>query len=111
MTERTLKKIYYKIWWEVIREFNLSPIEVLTICLIDGLSRQKGWCYASKIALAKTLNVSPQTIYSTINELITKGLLVKSDKKLEGYKTSLFAPTEKWRNLVNYLSNPLTDTL
>ena len=54
MAEIIFKNNYSKIWWWVIQEFNLSPIETLFMVLVDGLSRQKGWCWASKSRLAKT---------------------------------------------------------
>jgi len=116
MAKRVFKRRYYKLWWGAIHQFNLSPTEALLLGLIDGLSRRIGWCYASKKSLAKTLNVSMQTIYNTMKKLSEKGLLVQSYKKLENYNTTLLTPTQKWIDFIealefglDYIENEETD--
>ena len=108
MTEIIFKNTYVKIWWRVVKEFNLSPTETLLMVLIDGLSRKTGWCYASKSRLAQTINVSDQTVYSALNKLHSKELLEYGGKYIS-YKTSLIKPTEKWSNLIEEIKSGLNN--
>lgn len=90
---------YYKFWWGVITEFNLSPTEALFVGFIDGLSRKHGYCYASKLTIAKTLNISTQTVYNLQKSVISKGVLVQ----LEGRANkgiARIAPSLAWKQFV-----------
>ena len=108
MKKTIFKKTYSKIWWGVIQKFDLSPTETLLMFLVDGLSRQKGWCWASKSNLAKTLNISNQTIYSTISKLLSKNLLEHGEKS-DYHKTALIGPTKEWSDLINKIGTDFDD--
>ena len=110
MAKIIFKNKYSYLWWYAIKEFDLSPTEVLLITLIDGLSKQKKWCWASKSSLAKTLNVSNQTIYNIMNRLFKKGLLEQGER-LESYSTKLLKPRRKWSKLIKKLRTPKKDKI
>lgn len=69
------KKRFVKVWWLIVERFKLSPVATLLLFLIYCLSRQTGYCRASKSFLAQTLNVSEQTVYTTLKHLAKNGLI------------------------------------
>jgi predicted MarR family transcription regulator len=86
------KNTFCKIYWDIFGEFDLSPIEGLLLSLIHGLSRSKGYCYASKQTLADLLNVTDICIYGVIARLEEDGLIERTgitDKKTMGLMVTL----------------------
>ena len=81
MSNRTT---FQKIYWAVFEEFDLSPMEGLLLYLILGLSRNKGYCYASKLTLGEILNVTDICVYNTIARLVKKELVKKIGKTKNG---------------------------
>lgn len=73
------KKIpFATFYWNVLKEFHLSPIEGLLLTLVDGLSHNKyRTCYASRRRLAEYLNVSETAVYDLIDRLVRRNLLVR----------------------------------
>ena len=68
-------------YWDLLRRFNIKPIEGLFLTLIYGLSQGKnGHCYASRRRLGQYLNVTDISIYDLIKRLEKKGLLVRGER-------------------------------
>lgn len=70
------KYIYFYI--SILNDFDLSIVEGFLILLIYSLSRQKGYCYASKKYLSKMMNMSEVSVFNLIKKLTTKKLLFKT---------------------------------
>ena|SRR3989344_405240 len=119
---KTFEKTFYRLWWITISTFGLTPTEALLMFLVDSLSKNRGWCYASKKTLADLLNVTEPTIYNAQKKLIDKGLLLKSIEpdgdtvswkpanqliawaQSHGRKITYLTPSEKWKSLISSLS-------
>ncbi len=99
MSSKEKRYIYF--YWSILKYFNLSPAEGLLILLIYSLSFKEGYCYASKKYLSNMMNVSEATIFSLINKLIKRLLLIKDG--YSGNKTSCYNPTEKFLEYMKIL--------
>jgi predicted transcriptional regulator len=56
----------------------LDPIEYMIVDIVFGLSHHnQSWCYISKENLAKELGLTARTVFTKLNKLIEKGLLIK----------------------------------
>jgi len=98
-----------KFYWLALTEFNLSPAQGLLMYLVHGLSRRKGWCFASKAVLAKFLNVSKPTIYSLLKELEGPPLqlIERKNEHLGGMNSTLIRPTQRWEQFYKKFPEPL----
>lgn len=77
MEHYQIKNSYTTMYLGLLHKYDLTPAEELLLCIIYGLSKKEGWCYASKETLAMMLNVSTPTIYNLIRKLRRKGLIIK----------------------------------
>lgn len=103
MEKSTNPKCRYEIvYWSFLIDFNLSPLDFLTLFLIYGLSKKDGYCSASKKYLSKILNVSPPSIFKSIKCLLAKGFIIKNGYTTKGVLR--LKPTEKFLNYLNYVS-------
>jgi DNA-binding MarR family transcriptional regulator len=71
--------------------------------LVYSLSRQYGWCWASKRTLAQTLNLTEPTIYNLIKKLVLKGYLDRAALNFKNKKRALLKPTDQWENYMKEL--------
>lgn len=96
-------KTYITLYWITLTEFNLTLAECCLIYLIKGLSKNLGYCYASKKSLAETLNTTETTIYSLTKKLIGYGLLKKCG--FLKYGAMCLAPTSKFNEHIKSLKD------
>ena len=96
-----LKNSYEPFYWSTLGEFNLTMAEGCLIFLIRGLSKNTGYCYASKHKLAEILNTTETTIYSLIKKLIIKGMIKR--RGLSEYRTMCLSTVEKFDSYVESL--------
>jgi len=94
-----MKETYDSIFWATVKEFDLSPVEVLLTALIFGLSKKRGYCFASKDYLAKIINVSDGTVFNNLRKLKEKGL-IREGVSNDEYGTKGIQLTEKWHLFV-----------
>jgi len=81
------------------KELGLNLIEYCVADTIYNLSSNpsspvQGWCYAAKETLADILDTTRQTIHSSINRLIDKGLVEKNEE------TKYLRTTSAWFDTV-----------
>jgi len=98
---------YYTHRWAVQKEFNLSPTDALVAGLIDGLSHQMGYSYASKGTMAKTVNVSVPTLNNAIRRLKEKCVIEELPGKLQPKRIARFTTTAKWNAFISKLASPI----
>ncbi len=91
---------YIKVYGRAQSHFNLRPIEGLLLGLVESMSSQKGYCYATKETLAGILNVNTSTVYYTMNKLIRKGLLIS---KPVGFSKAQLMCTDEWYDFIGEL--------
>lgn len=60
--------------------FNLTPIEILVLARIIGLSKNGKPCIASQLTFASTFNVSTPTAREALKRLESKGVIRKTGK-------------------------------
>jgi DNA-binding MarR family transcriptional regulator len=91
MTNKPIHR-YTTVYFDVAARFGLSPLEMLIMSYIYGLSHQGSrGCYSSQKTMGKLVGVSETTININIMKLERADLIIKIDRgdnrKLE-YKTS-----------------------
>ncbi len=104
-----LNKAHIKVWWGAVKYFKLSTSETLLIFLIYGLSRQKGYCYASKSALSKIMNVSQPTIFYNLKKLEDKGLIEKLGQYTQKGVNKI-KPSKQFEKLIKLLHDKDPDS-
>jgi DNA-binding PadR family transcriptional regulator len=63
---------------------SLSVTETALLSLIKGLSKKRGYCYASNKAICDTLNISDRTLYRMLSKLEAQGFLERDTKSTGG---------------------------
>ena len=61
---------------------SLSVTESALLSLIKGLSKKRGYCFASNKAICDTLNLSDRTLYRLLDKLETRGLIMRETKSI-----------------------------
>lgn len=64
---------------------SLSVTECALLSLIKGLSKKKGYCFASNKAISDTLNISGRTLYRMLNKLELRGLIERDTQSTGHY--------------------------
>lgn len=83
------------IYHGISQKYNLSPTETILFGMIHSLSTQKGkgYCYVGVAYFADLINVSEQTIYTSLNNLKSKNL-IRDGSKDERFGTVRRKPTQ-----------------
>tara|TARA_R100000951_G_scaffold110205_1_gene108016 strand:- start:2036 stop:2344 length:309 start_codon:yes stop_codon:yes gene_type:complete len=64
---------------------SLSVTESALLSLIKGLSKKKGYCFASNKAISDTLNISDRNLYRLLNKLEAQGFIERDTKSTGHY--------------------------
>jgi len=64
---------------------SLSVTEVALLTLIKGLSKKKGYCYASNKSICQTLNLSDRTLFRLLSKLESDGYINRQTKSTGHY--------------------------
>ena len=94
-TDRT----YGRIYWNSLKEFDLSIGEGSLMALIEGLSKKWGHSTATEKYMSNKLNASQPTIDSWLLTLLEKEL-IEGRGKDPFYRTNRYAPTQKWNEFI-----------
>ena len=77
---KKVRPVYTTIIHRTRIKFGLTVNEYCVADSIYKLSHSKGWCYASKEYLGKTLGLSKQSIHTILNTLLKKGFVEKEEE-------------------------------
>jgi hypothetical protein len=93
-----LKGKFVMVWWEALRRLDIRPQEALFLCLVDGLSRYHGVCYASRDLIGYIMNISAQTVFAMQKKLVKQGLL--EVRAVPGLSPACLVTIGAWRKFV-----------
>ncbi|MDJ1506090.1 hypothetical protein [Xanthocytophaga agilis] len=71
---------YTLVYHDLLDHFDLTMPEYALIYLIDGLSAQNGWCFASREELANRVRMGSRWVFNSLNQLTEKGLIEVDEK-------------------------------
>jgi DNA-binding MarR family transcriptional regulator len=98
--------MYSTVFYGLSQRYGLNPTESHLVAIILSFSKDGNTCYMSEESFAKTLNLSIQTINSSLQELERRGIIERSEKK--GRKgTILRRITEKTESHLQYIRDKI----
>ncbi|MDJ1466956.1 hypothetical protein [Xanthocytophaga flava] len=71
---------YTLVYHDLLEHFDLSMPEYALVYLIDGLSAQNGWCFASREEMAKRVRMGSRWVFNSLHQLTEKGLVEVDEK-------------------------------
>jgi DNA-binding MarR family transcriptional regulator len=94
------------------RFFGLSPTESLLMSLVHTFSKDgKGWCFMGLKGLASALNVSPQTIASSLEKLEKIELLEESPTSHPRWRTNQWRLAPRALDRLRYLQKRINQKM
>lgn len=85
---------YCTVYNGLTARFDLSPIEILTLAMIIGLSKRNRPCVASQLTFASTFNVSDPTASEALKRLEKKGVIERTGR-ISRYRTNELVLTKQ----------------
>jgi DNA-binding MarR family transcriptional regulator len=100
------KPKYIRVWWDTLIDYNLKPTDLLLAYLINRYCDNKNKsCYASKEAMAKTLNVSRDAIYDSLKKLEHRGIIIRYRGSVNNRRTAPIMMSDEWDDYYEKIRN------
>lgn len=95
-------KYVSKIFYIVIEDYNLKPLDAMLLTIIHDMATKgtKDYCFIGKSTFSNLLNVTPPTIFKSLDRLEKKGLI----KRFQVGAKGAIQPTYEYKSVHRKLS-------